>query len=166
MRKVFFCLALLLAFFPAVVQAQSAPMAGSFAFALQGYTVQGQLSNAVIHTDNTVSMSMTLDDNLQTSMGAVPISANGEWDGTVSGSMMSGSIQGVSGSIQACYLIFFCGYADFVGNGIWTGTLSAGQGSGTFSGNITFTSSSFSQIQLNQPIPVSGNWNSAFQSSS
>ena len=166
MRRIFFCLALLLAFFPAVVQAQSAPMVGSFAFALLGYTVQGQLSNAVINTDNTVSMSMALDDNLQTSMGAVPINASGEWDGAVNGTMMSGTIRGVSGSIQVCYLFFFCGYADFVGNGIWTGTLSSGQGSGTFSGNITFTSSSFSQVQLNQPIAVSGNWTSAFQSSS
>lgn len=166
MKRIYFCLALLLTFIPAVVYAQSGPTLGSFAFTLQGYTVQGQLSNAVIRPDNSVSMTMTVDDSLQTPIGAVPISGSGEWYGTVNGTTVSGTIENVSGSIQVCYLIFFCGYANYIGNGMWTGTLSADHGAGTFRGFITFTSSSFSEIPLNRPIPVSGNWSSIFQSSS
>ena len=165
MKRILFCLALLLVFAPVTVYAQSSQTGGSFAFTLQGYTVQGQLSNAVIHPDNSVSLTMTLDDRLETSIGAIPINGNGEWSGTVNGTALSGTIRNVSGSIQACYLIFFCGYANFVGSGTWTGTLSSGLGTGTFSGFITFTSSSFSQVPLNRPIPVSGNWSSVFQSS-
>jgi len=165
MKRVLLCLALMLAFFPAMVYAQYAPSVGSFAFTLQGYTVQGQLSNGVINSDNSVSMAMSIDDSLQTSIGAVPVTGNGEWAGTVNGTTVSGTIENVSGSIQVCYFFFFCGYANYVGNGTWAGTLSGEQGAGTFNGLITFTSSSFSQVPLNQPIPVSGNWNSSFQSS-
>jgi hypothetical protein len=166
MKRIHFCLALLLTLTPAVAYAQSEPTLGSFAFTLQGYTVQGQLSNAVIRPDNSVSMTMSVDDSLQTPVGAVPISGNGEWYGTVNGTEMSGTIENVSGSIQVCYFFFFCGYANYVGNGTWTGTLSADHGAGTFSGLITFTTSSFSQVPLNRPIPVSGNWSSTFQASS
>ena len=166
MKRVLLCLTLLLTFIPAAVYGQSGQAVDSFAFTLQGYTVQGQLSNAVIHTDNSVNMTMTVDDSLQTPIGAVPISGNGEWYGTVNGTKISGTIENVSGSIQVCYFFFFCGYANYVGSGTWTGTLLADQGAGTFIGFITFTSSSFSQIPLNRPIPVSGNWSSIFQSSS
>jgi len=165
MKRILFCLGLLLTFLPAAVYAQSQPTIGSFAFTLQGYTVQGQLSNAVIHSDNSVSMTMSVDDSLQTPIGAVPINGNGDWTGMVNGTAVSGTIQNVSGSIQVCYFLFFCGTANYAGNGTWTGTLSADNGSGTFTGFITFTSSSISQIQLNQPIPISGNWSSNFQSS-
>jgi len=164
MKRILFCVALLLAFAPTAAYGQYAPI-GSFAFTLQGYTVQGQLSNALIQADNTVSMTMNVDDNLQTPIGSIPINGNGEWYGTVNGTQISGSIQNVSGSIEACYFIFFCGYANYVGDGTWSGTLSGNQGTGTFQGSITFTSSSLPQIPLNQPIPISGNWNSEFQSS-
>jgi hypothetical protein len=166
MKRVLFCLALLLTFIPAAVYGQSGQAVGLFAFTLQGYTVQGQLSNVVIRPDNSISMTMTVDDSLQTPIGAVPITGNGEWYGTVNGTTVSGTIANVSGSIQVCYFIFFCGYANYIGNGTWTGRLSADNGAGTFRGFITFTSSSFSQIPLNRPIPVSGNWSSIFQSSS
>jgi hypothetical protein len=166
MKRILICLGLLLTFFPAAVYAQSQPTIGSFVFTLQGYTVQGQLSNAVIRADNSVSMTMSVDDSLQTPIGAVPINGNGEWIGTVNSTTVSGTIENVSGSIQVCYFLFFCGTANYVGNGAWTGTLSADNGSGTFTGSITFTSSSISQIQLNQPVPISGNWSSIFQRSS
>jgi len=165
MKRIIFCLALVLALLPVTVYAQSVPSTGSFAFTLQGYTVQGQLSNAVINTDNSITMTMNIDDSLQTSIGAIPLSGNGYWWGAVNGTSLSGTIQNVSGSVQVCYFLFFCGSANYVGQGTWTGTLSAGQGQGTFSGTITFTSSSISQIPLDQPIPISGNWNSSFQTS-
>jgi len=165
MKAIIFCLALLLACLPVTVYAQSVPSTGSFAFTLQGYTVQGQLSNAIINTDNGVTMTMSIEDSLQTSIGAIPVSGTGYWSGAANGTSLSGTIQNVSGSIQVCYFLFFCGSANYVGEGTWTGALSAGQGAGTFSGSITFTSSSISQIPLNQPIPISGNWNSNFQTS-
>jgi hypothetical protein len=149
-----------------MVSAQSVQGNGAFAFSLESYTVQGQLSNAVIQADNTVSMTMSINDNLQTSIGAIPITGNGEWYGTVNGATVSGTIENVSGSVQVCYFIFFCGSANYVGNGTWTGTLSGNQGAGTFNGYITFTSSSIPQITLNQPTPVAGTWSSNFQSSS
>ena len=165
MKRVLFSLTLLaFALLPTAVYAQSAPVLGSFAFTLSGYTVQGQLSNAIINPDNSVSLTMNLDDNLQTSMGAIPISGNGQWYGTVNGTNISGSIQNVAGSLQVCYFLFFCGYANYSGYGIWIGTLSGNQGSGTFQGYITFTSSSIPEITLNQAYPISGNWNSAFHS--
>jgi len=163
LKRILLCVALLLAFLPAAVYAQSAPAVGSFAFTLSGYTVQGQLSNAVIQADNKVSMTMSVDDNLQTSIGSVPISGDGEWYGTVNGTSVSGTIENVSGSIQVCYFLFFCGYANYSGSGTWAGTLSADQGTGAFQGFITFTSSSIPQITLNQPFPISGSWNSVFQ---
>lgn len=162
MKRIIIYLALLLALVPSAVFAQSAN--GSFAFTLSGYTVQGQLSNPVIQAGNSVSMTMTLSDYLQTSIGSIPITGNGEWYGTVNGGTVSGTIQNVSGTVQACYFIFFCGQANYIGQGTWTGTISGSQGSGTFQGTITFTSSSIPQIQLNQPTPISGSWNSSFQS--
>lgn len=162
MKRILIYLALLLTLVPSVVSAQSAN--GSFAFTLSGYTVEGQLSNPIIHTDNSVSMAMTLSDYLQTSVGSIPIRGNGEWYGTVNAGTVSGTIQNVSGTVQACYFIFFCGEANYVGQGTWTGTISGGQGAGTFQGSITFTSSSIPQIPLNQPTPISGSWTSNFQS--
>ena len=166
MKRILLFLALLLTLVPAAVSAQSVQGNGSFSLTLQGYTLQGQLTNPIIHSDESVSMTMSLEDNLQTSIGAVPITGNGQWSGTVNGTTVAGIIQDVSGSIEACYFIFFCGYANYVGSGTWTGTLSTNQGSGTFDGFITFTSSSIPQITLNQPIPISGNWASNFQLSS
>ena len=165
MKRVLFILALLLGLLPGIVYAQSGPATGSFAFTLQGYNVQGQLYNSLIQADNSVSMTMTLYDTLQTSIGPIPLNGNGEWYGTVNGTNMSGSINGVSGSVQVCYFIFFCGSANYVGSGTWQGTLSGNEGAGAFQGSITFTSSSIPDIQLNQPLPISGDWNSAFQAS-
>jgi len=165
MKRFLFFLALLgFALLPTAAYAQSIPVLGSFTFTLSGYTVQGQLSNAIINSRSSVSMTMNLDDDLQTSIGSIPISGNGQWYGTVNGTNVSGSIQNVAGSLLACYYLFFCGTANYSGYGTWSGTLSGNQGSGTFQGYITFTSSSIPEITLNQPYPISGNWNSAFQS--
>jgi hypothetical protein len=153
---------LVLAILPAL-QAQSGSGAGSFSFTLNGYTVQGQLSNTIIHPDNSVTLTMSVQDTMQTPAGNVPISGSGEWYGTANVTSLSGTIQNVIGTARICILFFFCGNANYVGQGTWQGTLSGAQGSGTFQGTITFTSSPVPQIPVNQPIPISGTWSSNFQ---
>lgn len=135
---------------------------GTFALDLTGYSLNGNLENAIIN-GNSVSMNMALNGVLQTSVGQIPITASGLWLGTRNSSSLSGSIQEVSGTVYACYLLFWCGTASFVGQGEWSGTLTSTQGTGVFDGTITFTSSDFSQIQLNQPAPISGTWTADFQ---
>ncbi len=155
-------LALVLTSLP-VLQAQSVGGTGSFAFTLNGYTVQGQLVNTAIHHDKSVTLTMTIDSTMSTSAGNVPISGRGDWYGVANATSLSGTIQNVQGTARVCILFFFCGNANYVGQGTWEGTLSNGQGTGTFQGTITFTSSPVSQIPVNRPIPVSGTWSSNFQ---
>ena len=157
--------ALVLLAFP-VLHAQSGGGTGSFSFTLNDYTVQGQLVNAVIRSDNSVTLNMNINGNLQTSVGSIPITGNGQWYGKANTTILSGTIQNVQGAVTICMLIFFCGNANYVGQGTWNGNLSGQQGTGTFQGTITFTSSPVSQIPVNQPISVSGTWNSNFQSTS
>lgn len=154
--------ALILTTLPAL-QAQVG--AGTFSFTLQSYTVQGQLANAVLHHNHIVTMRMVVNDRIQTSIGGVPITGYGDWYGALNSTALSGKIENVTGTVQACVL-FLCGQATYVGNGTWVGTLSGTQGSGTFQGVIRFTNSSLPQIPVNQPFPISGTWSSTFQNSS
>lgn len=168
MKRIVILLAfvLVLTIFPAL-QAQSDGGTGSFAFTLSGYTVQGQLVNAIIHPDNSVTLRMTVHDTMRTSAGNVPISGRGEWYGIANVTSLSGTIQNVQGTARVCILFFFfCGDANYIGQGTWEGTFSNAQGTGTFQGTITFTSSPVPQIPVNRPIPVSGTWSSNFQLSS
>ena len=134
---------------------------GAFVLNLTGYSLNGNLQNAIINT-NSVSMNMILNDNIQISISQVPITANGVWVGTLNGTNLSGSIQNVSGTVNVCFL-FWCGQASFIGQGEWSGTLNSTQGSGAFEGTVTFTSSDISQIHVNQPAPITGTWNANFQ---
>jgi hypothetical protein len=134
---------------------------GTFALDLTGHSLNGNLQNAIVKTDS-VSMNMILNGNIQTSIGQVPITANGVWVGTRNGTKLSGSIQDVSGTVHACFL-FWCGQATFIGQGEWSGTLNSTQGTGVFDGTITFTSSDFTQIHLGQPAPITGTWTADFQ---
>jgi hypothetical protein len=152
---------LVLLAFPAALNAQSGG-SGSFAFTLNGYTVQGQLANAIIRPDNSVRLTMNVQDTIRTAVGDVPISGSGEWHGTANLTTLSGTIENIHGAVRLCFFFFFCGNADYIGQGTWIGTLSGSQGTGTFQGTITFTSSPVPQIPVNQPIPVSGTWNSNF----
>jgi len=146
------------AFSPAL----ATPGQGTFSMTISQTTLNGNLVNTVINA-NSVSMSMVLNGNLQTSIGQVPITANGNWAGTRNGTALSGTIQDVTGTVHMC-LLFWCGQAAFVGQGTWNGNLTTtNAGAGTFEGTITFTSSDFSQIHLNEPAPVSGTWNAEFQ---
>jgi hypothetical protein len=129
------------------------PGQGSFVLVVKGYTVSGNLQDAV-NVNNCVWMNMVLDGNVQTPIGAVPMTANGVWVGVVNGSEVSGMIQNVSGTARICF--FWCGNANFVGEGKWSGTLASEQGSGGFSGTITFTSSDWLQIPVGKLQPVSG----------
>jgi hypothetical protein len=163
MRRIFFVLmfVLILTMLPTL---RAEVGTGTFTFTLKGYTVQGELTNAILHPDNTVTLTMVVDDRLQTFLGPVSIVGNGEWYGALNGTVLSGTIANVTGTVQVC-VFFFCGHADYVGNGTWTGALSGAEGSGTFQGVIIFTNSSFPQIPINQPIPISGTWSSTFQTS-
>jgi hypothetical protein len=166
MKQVFYWVTLMLVLLvlPTALYAQSGM--GSFTFTLNGYTIQGQLGNAIIHNDNSVTLTMSVSGNIQTSIVGVPISGSGEWYGTANATSLWGTIQNVHGNARVCILFFFCGDANYNGQGTWVGTLSGSQGTGTFQGTITFTSSPVPQIPVNQPIPISGTWTSNFQLSS
>jgi len=126
--------------------------------------VQGMLQNATIYPNGTVSMIMSVNDQMQTSYGAIPITATGLWNGVSNGGEVSGSIENVRGRVQICVL-FLCGDANFVGQGGFTGTLKASQANGTLNGTITFANSTVPpqvNIPVGQPIPMSGSWSADF----
>ena len=120
-------------------------------------TLSGDLQNAVIQPDNSVSMTMVLNDQIQTSIGPVQVTINGILNGVKSGSAMSGTIQGMVGKASAMGLS-----GDFVGQGQWNGSLAGSHGTGTMTGTLTFTNSPVPQISTNQPYPISGTWDSDF----
>ncbi len=135
---------------------------GSLALSVQGYgTVHGQLENATIQPNGSVSLLMLVNDQLQTSQGAFPTSVSGVWVGTLNGSTVSGQIQDVVGVVRICVLM--CQNANFVGVGRWSGLLKGSDAAGHFDGAITFTSSPVPQIRVGQPIPVSGTWTTSFE---
>jgi hypothetical protein len=137
------------------------PGVGAFALDLSGTTLNGNLENAIVKSDS-VSMNMILNGNIPTSLGQVPVTANGIWTGNRNGTSLTGTIQNVSGIVNMC-ILFWCGTATFIGQGEWKGNLTVTEGTGVFEGTITFTSSDFSQIHTNQPAPISGTWNADFQ---
>jgi hypothetical protein len=138
---------------------------GSVTIQIQGYgTVHGQLQNSLIQSNNNVTMSMLVNDQLQTSQGSFPIQATGDWNGALNSSTLSGTIDNVQGKIHVC-VILSCNDVDFTGNGIWTGQLqTTSSGSGNYTGTITITNSPYPQIQQGQTIPMYGSWVSDFAS--
>lgn len=135
---------------------------GTLQLSVSGYgDVQGMLSEATIFPNSTVSMIMTVNDQMQTSYGAVPITATGLWKGVSNGLEVSGSIQNVAGKAHICAL-FLCGDANFIGQGEFAGSLDASNATGTFQGTITFTDSPVSQVPVNQPMTISGSWSADF----
>jgi len=138
---------------------------GSVIIRIQGYgTVHGQLQNALIQSNNSVTMSMVVNDQLQTSQGTYPLNATGSWNGALNNSTLSGTINNVQGKIHVC-VIFSCNDVDFSGHGTWTGQLqTTSSGSGNFTGTITITNSPYPQIQQGQIIPLHGSWTSDFAS--
>jgi uncharacterized protein GlcG (DUF336 family) len=94
MRRLFFTVTVLMMLMTLLPMLKAQSGAGSFAFTLRGYTVQGQLVNAVIQEGN-VMLTMVVNDNLQTPIGGVPITGSGQWIGAVNGVSLSGTIQNV-----------------------------------------------------------------------
>ncbi|MGA8856510.1 MAG: hypothetical protein WB643_05010 [Candidatus Bathyarchaeia archaeon] len=138
---------------------------GSVIVQIQGYgTVHGQLQNALIQSNNNVTMSMVVNDQLQTPQGSFPLQATGDWNGALNNSTLSGTIDNVQGKIHVC-VIFSCNDVDFSGHGTWTGQLqTASSGNGNYTGTITITNSQYPQIPLGQTIPIYGSWASNFAS--
>ena len=136
---------------------------GSVQLSLQGYgTLPGELQNTIIQPNNSISMTMLINDQIQTSNGPIQVTGRGVWNGVRNSSGLSGQIQSLTGKVQAC--VPFCLSADFVGLGNWNGGLSesSSQGTGTLTGTITFVSSSIPQIPVGQTYPISGTWNADF----
>ena len=136
---------------------------GSILLQIQGYgTIHGQLQNATIQANNSIAMTMTINDQIQTPQGSYPVQATGTWYGVRTGSAMSGAIRDVAGKIDIC-IILSCSDAEFVGQGNWTGSLDASSnGSGNFTATITFTKSPYVQIPTGQSIPTYGSWVASF----
>jgi hypothetical protein len=135
---------------------------GTLQLTIRGYaTVPGELQNTIIYPNNSVSMMMNINDQMQTSYGPVQITSSGTWIGLRNGSALSGQIQGLMGKAQICILL--CGGADFVGQGHWDGQLNGTRGTGTFEGTMTFINSPVPQIPTGQPFPISGTWSADFE---
>ena len=151
------CLALLL-IIPLVgaVLSDATTGEGSLQLSVSGYgVVHGALQSATIYPNDTVSMAMTVNDQIQTSQGTYPITASGFWIGTVNETGMSGSIQKVVGNVHGC-IVLLCGAEDFTGQGAFTGSLNASNANGTLDGTIAFTNNP------GQQIPISGFWSADF----
>jgi len=146
--------------------AATASGTGTVTIQIQGYgTVHGQLQNALIQANNSVAMSMSVNDQLQTPQGSFPLQATGEWNGVLNNSTLSGTIHDVQGKIHIC-IIFSCNDVAFTGRGNWTGQLQNGStGSGDFTGTITATNSPYPQIPQGQSIRINGAWTADFTSS-
>jgi len=170
--------------FTTSVHAQVLSGAGSFSFSLKldftfntsGYPIQGELSDAVINSDRSVMMTMSIDQVLHTPIGALPITGSGQWYGEDIGGTLWGTIQNITGTVHLCgwfpYPILSCPYAEYIGNGDWTGQLSGSQGSGTFEAVIRFWTIPFTPATPFPPSPpvgesilVSGTWTATFQPS-
>jgi len=137
---------------------------GSVVLQIQGYgTVHGQLENATIQQDNSVSMLLIVNDTLQTSQGSFPLEASGTLNGLRSNSTLSGTINDIHGKINVC--MFTCNDVYFNGQGNWTGLLDASSaGTGNLAAVVTITSSPYPQMPQGQSIPTEGSWTANFAS--
>jgi hypothetical protein len=156
-------IAIILVFLSQMSSPVHASGTGSVLLQIQGYgTIHGQLQNATIQADNSTTMTMTVNDQIQTAQGSFPVQANGTWYGVRNGSSISGAIRDIAGKINICILLS-CGYAEFIGQGNWTGSLdTSSNGSGNFTATITFTKSPYAQIPTGQSIPTYGSWMASF----
>ena len=129
---------------------------GSFTITIQGYSITGTLTDLTGHQSD-VKLLMSIDQTISISMGTVHIVGSGIWTGTLTDTMITGSIDQVTGKVHACALLS-CQDANFTGSGTWAGNVEAlpsglPEGSGTFQATLNFQSP-------NPPteVPVSGNW--------
>jgi hypothetical protein len=121
------------------------------------YTVTGGLTDVTGHQSH-VKLLMSIDQSFSTSRGNVHIVGSGVWNGEVSGSIITGSVDNITGTVHACVLLT-CKDVGFSGSGNWTGTVTTSSGSpkgaGTFQGGL-----SFSNLKPPSTVPVTGNWTS------
>jgi hypothetical protein len=139
---------------------------GSLQLALFAYgTVRGVLQNTTMQPTNAISMIMIVNDQIQTQNGPLQVTASSIWNGTRNGSAVSGLMGRINGEVAGVLepMPFEYLTADFLGEGRWNGQLNGSHGSGTFEGTITFVNSLFSQMPIDQPFFISGNWTAEFE---
>jgi len=156
-------LTILLSSVPNSVLVSGSSRNGSFTFTMSGYTVTGDLTNAIITHEGTVKLQMLIDQTISVSNVTVHIVGSGVWSGKTNFATFKGSIGNVKGAVQVC-MQSACQSANFTGSGIWAGVLSwsrtlGSQGSGIFQGTLNLTASSPTPTK---PVPVSGNWTATF----
>lgn len=162
MRSLVFLSAVFLVFLAVFAQFGSvtAVSNGTFTVNIGGYSIIGQLTDARIQANKTASALISVDQTVPASFGSAHVVGSGKLVGIVSGTAVHGTVEGFSGNVQVCFMLFFCQSSNFVGTGTWSGTLQSGtQGSGTFQGTITFDKSMPSVGKQGQ---VSGSWNVDF----
>jgi hypothetical protein len=120
-------------------------------------SVQGQLTDATLFANGTISMKMTINNQMDTSIGPVQITATGEWLGTRNGQQLAGTINNIVGTAGV-----ISHNIKFNGKGTFTGTLTGNGGQGSFSGSLTASNSPISEVPANQAIPMSGTWSATF----
>jgi hypothetical protein len=139
-----------------IISATGNAATGSITITIQGYSITGTLTDLTGHQSD-VKLLMSIDQTIPISMGTVHIIGSGIWTGTLTDTMITGSIDQVTGKVHACALLS-CQDANFTGSGTWAGNVEAlasglPEGSGTFQATLNFQSP-------NPPteVPVSGNW--------
>jgi hypothetical protein len=130
---------------------------GSIELAFRYGSVSGELVNATLFANNTVAIKMVINDLLKTSYGPLPLTATGLWNGVKDGQEVSGSISNVVGQVSVRGDFF-----EFDANGVFAGSLNGSHCEGSFNGTLTFTSSPYPNIPINQPFPMTGTWSTDF----
>jgi hypothetical protein len=162
MRSLAYMPAVLIVFLAVFAQFGSVAGAsnGTFTVNIGGYSITGQLTDARIQADNTTSAVISVDQTVPASFGSAHVVGSGRLVGIVAGTAVHGTVEGFSGTVQVCFLLFLCQSSNFIGTGTWTGTLQDGtQGSGTYQGTITFDKS---MPTVGKQVQVSGSWNVNF----
>ena len=81
---------------------------GTFTVNIGGYSITGQLTDARIQADNTTSAVVSLDQTVPTSFGSAHVMGSGTLAGIDSKASVHGTVEGFSGTVQVCFLLFIC----------------------------------------------------------
>jgi len=122
------------------------------------FTVHGEIENAVIYPNNSVSMMFTINDKVLVHGYSSQIMMNGTLDGMRTGSSLAGPM-----SLVGEFCIQVCADVGYVGKGQWSGALNQTGGSGTIQGMITVTKSSFEFVAVGATSTFKGTWSADFQ---
>jgi hypothetical protein len=127
---------------------------GTFTMKIGGHLITGQLTDWTIQADNTVSALTSVQQTVPISWGSAHVVGSGKLVGSVSGSSVHGS-EHFSGTVELCFMLFFCQSGGFVGIDSWAGTFQNGKGSGTFQGMITLNQT---VLGVPQEMGFTGTW--------